>query len=384
MKGLYQSSRLSMDGFYTGSQYVPDRGFNNAMSSGENFLEARSHYTTFSAGLHWQEIDRKGNTTGYWGISLFDINKPQYSFIGTPTQLSSTFVFTAGFQAYRKNEFGIFPEMLYTRSSANNTINAGFRFQYNLKSMPNQVAGRVDLITKYVVGRSGVIGLQLHRENFSAGLSYDFPFLTSNPGNSGALEMGLTLRKLVVPKIRRVAKRKLEEKKKTLAKIPLTSKTETKINSKPDTVSTEPTSIPEVEIVKTDTVRTQTRASAGKISQEPIVVEKIMLHFHFEYNSIDLDEETEDFLTGLSTTLTEDKALKLKITGHTDNIGPEKFNQKLSVKRAEAIRSFLLKKGIERERLEALGRGMNEPLNNNETEEDRAKNRRVEILLYHE
>ena len=129
---------------------------------------------------------------------------------------------------------------------------------------------------------------------------------------------------------------------------------------------------------------TKAEASAGEISQEPIVVEKITLHFHFEYNSIDLDDETEDFLTGLSTTLKEDKNLKLKITGHTDNIGPEKFNQKLSVKRAEAIRSFLLKKGIESERLEALGRGMNEPLNNNETDHDRAKNRRVEILLYHD
>ena len=170
MKGLYQSSRLSMDGFYTGSQYVPDRGFNNAMPSGESFQEARSHYTTFSTGLYWHENDRRGNTTGYWGISLFDINKPQYSFIGTPTQLSSTFVFTGGFQAYRKNELGIFPEMLYTRSSANNAINAGIRFQYDLKSMPNQVAGRVDLITKYVMGRSGMIGLQLHQGKFLCGV----------------------------------------------------------------------------------------------------------------------------------------------------------------------------------------------------------------------
>src|SRR6185295_19251019 len=123
---------------------------------------------------------------------------------------------------------------------------------------------------------------------------------------------------------------------------------------------------------------------AGMISQEPIVVEKITLHFHFEYNSIDLEEETEEFLTGLSATLKEDKNLKLKITGHTDNIGPEKFNQKLSIKRAEAIRSFLLKRGIEGERLEALGKGMTEPLNKNETDDDRAKNRRVEILLYHQ
>ena len=164
-------------------------------------------------------------------------------------------------------------------------------------------------------------------------------------------------------------------------------KTGTKLNATPDisdTLSGKAAVIPAVEIAKGDSVSTKTQASAGKISQEPIVVEKITLHFHFEYNSVDLDDETEDFLGGLSTTLNEDKKLKVKITGHTDNIGPEKFNQRLSIKRAEAIRSFLLKKGIESNRLEADGKGLTEPLNNNETEEDRAKNRRVEILLYHQ
>ncbi len=58
--------------------------------------------------------------------------------------------------------------------------------------MPNQIADRIDLITKYVVGRSGIVGIQFHQEKFSFGVSYDFPVFYTNAGNLGALEIGLT------------------------------------------------------------------------------------------------------------------------------------------------------------------------------------------------
>ncbi len=153
-----------------------------------------------------------------------------------------------------------------------------------------------------------------------------------------------------------------------------------KINTTDTLTAPKPPS--EIEIVKTDTVFVKTDATAGRISQEPLLVEKITLHFHFEYNSVDLDDETETFLNQLSTTLDEDKNLKLKIIGYTDNVGPEKFNQRLSLRRADAVRTYLLKLGVDYNRIEATGKGMNDPLNANETEEDRAKNRRVEIQVF--
>jgi type IX secretion system PorP/SprF family membrane protein len=383
VRGLYQSSRISLDGLYTGSQYVAERGFDASIPSGEPFQEARSHYTTFSTGLYWQQNDRKGNLTGYWGVSIFDFNKPQYSFFGSQAQLSSTLVFTGGFQAYKKNEFVIFPEILYTRSSGTNVLNVGTRFQYQLKQMPNQVADRIDLITKYVAGRSGIIGVQFHRENFSFGVSYDFPVVYTNAANLGALEIGLTLRKLVETRNRKSARRQQQARQKSITKTGTGKKTVTKTSTKVDSVAT-PKPPSEIEVVKTNTTEVKTNATAGKISQEPLMVEKITLHFHFEYNSVDLDDETETFLNELSTTLEEDNTLKLRIVGHTDNIGPEKFNQKLSQKRADAVKSYLLKLGIDNQRLTVEGKGMSEPLNGNETEEDRAKNRRVEILIYRE
>lgn len=65
--------------------------------------------------------------------------------------------------------------------------------------------------------------------------------------------------------------------------------------------------------------------------------------------------------------------------GHTDSIGTDAYNQKLSVRRAEAVKSYLVSKGIERNRVYTEGKGEKQPVADNRTKEGRAKNRRVEI-----
>ena len=65
--------------------------------------------------------------------------------------------------------------------------------------------------------------------------------------------------------------------------------------------------------------------------------------------------------------------------GHTDSIGTVAYNQKLSVRRAEAVKAYLVSKGIERNRVYTEGKGEKQPVADNRTKEGRAKNRRVEI-----
>jgi type IX secretion system PorP/SprF family membrane protein len=381
MRGMYQTARLSMDGLYTGSQYIPDRGFSDGISSGETFYGSQTHVLTVSAGAYWQQSDRRGIITSYWGLSWFDFNKPTYTFTGNPMPYPATLTFNGGFQAFRKQDLVIFPEVLYAHSSANNTLNVGVRFQRLLKAPRNKTPDHVDLLIKSVVGRSGIIGLQLHREKFSVGMSYDFPLFTTNPGNLGAFEIGLSLRTLVSPRLRKLPKPRQEVTKKN-GKPEVTQVPNNPGKDSTSVVATQPEPIKEVEVVKVDTTITTTQSIVGKISQEPLVVERITLHFHFDYNRVDLDEETEEYLEGLAATLEQDKSLRLTITGHTDNIGQEKFNQKLSEKRAESVRNYLLKRGVSADRLLTQGKGMLEPLNENKTDADRAKNRRVEIVMY--
>jgi OOP family OmpA-OmpF porin len=65
--------------------------------------------------------------------------------------------------------------------------------------------------------------------------------------------------------------------------------------------------------------------------------------------------------------------------GHTDSTGTDEYNQKLSVKRSEAVKAYLVSKGIEKNRVYTEGKGEKQPVADNKTKEGRAKNRRVEI-----
>lgn len=65
--------------------------------------------------------------------------------------------------------------------------------------------------------------------------------------------------------------------------------------------------------------------------------------------------------------------------GHTDSVGSDAYNQRLSVRRAEAVKAYLVSKGIERNRIYTEGKGKKQPIASNATAEGRAKNRRVEV-----
>ena len=76
------------------------------------------------------------------------------------------------------------------------------------------------------------------------------------------------------------------------------------------------------------------------------------------------------------------KAINLEViiaVGHTDSVGSDAYNQKLSVKRADAVKAYLITKGIEKNRVYTEGKGEKQPVADNKTDAGRSKNRRVEI-----
>ena len=83
----------------------------------------------------------------------------------------------------------------------------------------------------------------------------------------------------------------------------------------------------------------------------------------------------------IAPTLADEASVAIKVIGHTDSQGSEMVNLRLSIERAEAVVSYLSERGIALERLSADGQGEADPLTSNATEEGRARNRRVELLL---
>lgn len=100
---------------------------------------------------------------------------------------------------------------------------------------------------------------------------------------------------------------------------------------------------------------------------------------YFDFDKSVLKPEAVAKLTDL---VSKTKAVNLEViiaVGHTDSVGTSAYNQKLSVARANAVKTFLVKQGIERNRVYTEGKGELNPVADNKTSQGRAKNRRVEV-----
>ncbi len=107
---------------------------------------------------------------------------------------------------------------------------------------------------------------------------------------------------------------------------------------------------------------------------------KIVSHINFKSNSAEIAPVYYKLLNRIGKLLIDNNNSKVTIVGHTDNIGSKEYNKKLSERRALAIKHYLIKKfKIDPARIKAVGFGESMPIANNNTEEGRSKNRRVEF-----
>jgi len=111
------------------------------------------------------------------------------------------------------------------------------------------------------------------------------------------------------------------------------------------------------------------------------VAEKVTLAADvlFDFDKAVLKPEGKSKLDDLAGKV---KAINLEVViaiGHTDSIGSDAYNQKLSVRRAEAVKAYMVSKGVEPNRIYTEGKGEKQPVASNKTKEGRQKNRRVEI-----
>lgn len=117
------------------------------------------------------------------------------------------------------------------------------------------------------------------------------------------------------------------------------------------------------------------------VAPEPAAPQKLVLEgVNFDFDKATLRQEDMGSLDKDVETLKAWGDVNIEVAGHTDSMGSDAYNMKLSRQRAAAVRNFLITRGVSADRLSAKGYGESQPVADNATEEGRFKNRRVELV----
>ena len=110
-------------------------------------------------------------------------------------------------------------------------------------------------------------------------------------------------------------------------------------------------------------------------------VNVVLKNIFFETNSYQLKDESKAELMKIISFINENPDFKLEISGHTDNVGSESDNLSLSTNRAKSVYEFVISNGANKDNLSFKGYGESKPIDTNDTEEGRARNRRTEFTI---
>jgi len=131
-----------------------------------------------------------------------------------------------------------------------------------------------------------------------------------------------------------------------------------------------------------DFEQTIKKYTASEMQNEIDKSGKAILNINFDTDKASLQPDGQKIVDEILTLLNSNAKLKISIEGHTDNTGTPQRNKQLSAERANTVMSTLVGKGIDAKRLKAAGFGSEKPLKPNDTEENKAQNRRVELVKF--
>ena len=104
-------------------------------------------------------------------------------------------------------------------------------------------------------------------------------------------------------------------------------------------------------------------------------------NIQFDHNSSVLTPSSYAELDKLVKLMQDNPSMQIELSAHTDDVGSEQYNMRLSQQRGESVRKYLIRKGVDAKRIIAKGYGKNKPLVPNDSDENRAINRRVEFTI---
>jgi outer membrane protein OmpA-like peptidoglycan-associated protein len=128
-------------------------------------------------------------------------------------------------------------------------------------------------------------------------------------------------------------------------------------------------------------VITDDSISKPLVVKQALIPENMLIYFAFDKSEFNVESVTTRYLDESNKYLDQNLQARLSITGHTDAIGSDEYNQALGFRRARSVQSYFESKGIPANRIIVESRGDKEPADNNKTMEGRANNRRTVITI---
>lgn len=381
----YQRRSYDLGGLSTGSQFIPDRGFDLSLNNGENFNELNTDFLRWNVGLSWREEGTNDQPVSYFGIAAFDINEPDESVIGGESFIPITFLAEGGLRLKETRDYALYAEAFAFGNEENYSAQLGGMWQTEvIRDQYLKVRAR------YSTENFVMIGATIEKDNFLIGASYDLAVGKSFTSNQSAFEVGVGWKLFVKPKGRKKPKKSKDPQTKEQEATPADSLVLEKPDLEevpeeeqnpvlPDTTVTQPQR--PVEQPETPQPEKETELKIGEPVTTGRVIDKYEVRLPFRFNSSDLSEEFSRFLDEVVRRLKANPAQIVQIVGHTDNVGSEEVNQRISLARARAAADYLIAQGIAISRIEIEGKGEAIPLSSNDTAAGRALNRRVEITI---
>ncbi|GAB5523930.1 MAG: hypothetical protein Roseis2KO_18020 [Roseivirga sp.] len=371
----YQRRSFDFTGLSTGSQFIPDRGFDLGLNNGESFGDPGSSFLRWNAGLYWQKSLTDRVERSYFGFAVYDINQADESVFDQEANLPVSLVAEGGTMINRTHRAIIWAEAFAYGAGDNYVLQAGLVVDREL-----QADQYLKVRARYSTENFVILGAAIEKEDFTVGATYDIGIGKSSVSNQSAFEVGLQWKLFVKPKGKKRRKKGSGEP---------TGRTRPKREQPVDSLSQVAT--PELTIAAEETTKPdstaqvkepeETEFTIGQPRSSKRIVEEFEVRLPFRFNSYEISEEFAAFLDQVVDRLKEDPNQSVEVTGHTDNVGSEEVNQRVSVARAQAVADYLISKGIAASRIETVGKGQSMPVSTNSTAAGRALNRRVDIKI---
>ena len=173
--GFFRRS-LNMNGFTTGSQYIPYSGFDPSAPINESLYNQTKSYIDIAAGIIWQYDDGHKEPKFYAGISAFHLNNPNISFYAYRSELDLRYSFQGGFRLLSREQIIIRPVMNIDFLYQKLRYSAGSKFDFPLNSSAGGIIkkGSISVIPRYITDGIIACSVELNQPRYSIGFGYDY------------------------------------------------------------------------------------------------------------------------------------------------------------------------------------------------------------------